>query len=301
MRLINKHRSLSRIAFILVLFLLSGDLSAQTRTTHITLKNGVVLIGQLKELDPLSHVVISIAGVDTRIEMGTVASIKEAEIESVKVENPIEEDLQIEEDPSNLPESFTFKIGDEEYEMVLIRGGDFQMGFDGRYSLEMKSEPIHPVRVGSFYINRKPVSNAAALLLMDRKIPFLETPRSACRMYEWEKAKKLVEIIAEKAGYGFRLPTEAEWEYMATVSNGYKLLDWKNDERNWCLDYFGEYPSSEKILLNPTGPIVGKTHVVREFDFSFNEIYRRRDRTDMLDNIFVRFVLPAKQWFEKEL
>ncbi len=132
----------------------------------------------------------------------------------------------------------------------------------------------------------------------------------------WYDAAKFCNFLSEKAGIetayrfkradafdiewipgstGFRLPTEAEWEYAARggtkfryagsnnpdvvawldhnggestsqvalkKANDYGLYDMTGNVWEWCWDYFDEYPSGA-VRINPTGPSSGKDRVIR--------------------------------------
>ena len=285
---------MKRLLFLAALCLMiCMNAIGQTKVTRVILKNGTVLTGRLVEIDPSSHLVLSIADVDTRIEMEKVASIEAVEQEVLPEKNDLVENSFIE--VLDVPESFVIDLDGTQVEMLLIRGGDFMMGFDGRHSLEYYSEPVHPVRLSSFYVCKEVLTNEQVTILTGKK-PAFSGAKGHYKTRKWSQATFVVETLAERTHYPLRLITEAEWEYLATSQHAYSFI-WGVDENEWCLDFFQEpYPETREPIVNPTGPATGKCHVMREWDISGNEIYKRKNEYYAGEQAAIRVVMPAAEY-----
>jgi len=131
-------------------------------------------------------------------------------------------------------------------------------------------------------------------------------PQNPVENVSWDDAvefcRKLSERPEEKlAGYVYRLPTEAEWEYACRAGtttryscgdsnsklgdyasydetsgntthpvggkkpNPFGLYDMHGNVFEWCQDWHGDYPSGS--MTDPTGPASGKYRVLRGGSF----------------------------------
>ena len=94
---------------LLILLMLPLLSNAQGKQSIVKLKNGTVLKGNIKTIDPMDAVTIEIAGVETKIKMDDISSIEEAgetvrevtrkdskrekqiELQMVEVEDPLKD------------------------------------------------------------------------------------------------------------------------------------------------------------------------------------------------------------------
>ena len=223
-------------------------------------------------------------------------------------------------------------------EMVYVEGGTFQMGSN----VDDGSKPIHNVTVSSFYICKtevtqaqwkyvmgnnpsscvgesKPVDKVSwydaivycnRLSIMQGKTPVYSV-KGTTNPDLWDYCPSIGDSIREpiemnmKAN-GYRLPTEAEWEYAArggkkskgykySGSNDFKTVAWLEDfydDRTydvatkapnelglydmsgnlgeWCWDWYDEKYYSNSPLNNPTGPSSGSERVCRSGGVAFS-------------------------------
>ncbi|MCG8683993.1 MAG: formylglycine-generating enzyme family protein, partial [Desulfobacterales bacterium] len=190
--------------------------------------------------------------------------------------------------------------------MVFVQGGSFQMGSDNR---ERGEYPAHKVTVSSFFIGKYEVTQGEYEAVMGAQ-PFSDDSEHGddYPVYgvNWVQAAEYCNALSLKEGLtpcydfdgefevhcdfsadGYRLPTEAEWEFAArggNVSRNYAypggndldLVAWyrKNTSRlqpvgrkrpnelglfdmagnvgEWCWDWFGDYGHGSR--RNPTHP-----------------------------------------------
>ena len=100
--------------------------------------------------------------------------------------------------------------------MVLIPGGDADIGSE-RFA---GAKPVHTVHVEAFYLGKYEVTRAEWKALMGTDPSAQKSSADADRLpvdhVSWEDAQAFVSKLNQRvAGGGFRLPTEAEWEYAA--------------------------------------------------------------------------------------
>ena len=94
----------------------------------------------------------------------------------------------------------------------------------------------------------------------------------------WYDAAAFCKWLSKKEGKPYRLPTEAEWEYacragtttpfssgpqspQAGEANAWGLMNMHTGVREWCLDWYDQYPIVEQ--RDPVGPEYGMVRIVR--------------------------------------
>jgi sulfatase modifying factor 1 len=228
--------------------------------------------------------------------------------------------------PTDSPtvESVSTLTPDQQKEMISVEGGTFEMGSGDGQSDE---KPVHEVTVESFMIGKYEVSQQLWESVMGSKPSNFKGNGRPVETVSWYDVVEFCNKLSENEGLqkaysgsganvtcdfnsnGYRLPTEAEWEYAARggkKSKGYTysgsndidavswytnnsgstshdvgtkqpnelgIFDMSGNVWEWCWDWYGDYTSTSQT--NPKGANAGSFRVNRGGSWSFSAGYCR--------------------------
>jgi len=204
------------------------------------------------------------------------------------------------------PEQITTQTG---VTMVRVPAGEFTMGDDRG---EDDAKPAHRVKVSAFYMDTTEVTQASYQALMGRNPAKRKGPDRPVEQVGWLAAVKYCNMRSRREGTqpcydlktlecdfaadGYRLPTEAEWEYacrlggeMASIDerkltkcawfkanagktthpvaqkdpSPWGLYDVQGNVWEWCHDRYGEGYYAQSESTDPRGPSDGDERVLR--------------------------------------
>jgi len=125
------------------------------------------------------------------------------------------------------PTPIPLLAGGHTFLMVPVRGGTFSMG-DEHGDLGDDCRPVHTVELDDFSLGQFPVTQALWRAVVEA-IPEKIEPDPSHFKGDWRPVESVswedTQIFLQKLnellpGRGFRLPTEAEWEYAARAGTG---------------------------------------------------------------------------------
>ena len=195
-------------------------------------------------------------------------------------------------------------------EMVPIPSGQFVMGSDGD---SIDTKPAHPVTLNGFLMDRYEITQEVYQRVMGTNPSRRKNPRNPVEQVTWSAAARFCNARSVQEGLkpcydtnswtcdfsanGYRLPTEAEWEYacrcgQATPAatnpgqlrsvawfdansnstphpvgqrkpNEWGLYDMLGNVWEWCNDFYGVKYYRTSPPDNPRGPTTGEKRVLR--------------------------------------
>lgn len=205
-------------------------------------------------------------------------------------------------------------------EFVLIGAGEFIMGNDAGRSDE---KPARRVNISAFYMETTPVTQALFEKAMGNNPSKWKNPDAPVEQLRWREAAEFCNRASVIDGLapcydpatwacnfdadGYRLPTEAEWEYAARAGtktkyffgdaealldsfawykknsggrtrpvakkrpNGWGLFDMAGNVWEWCNDFYAQDYYRDAPAQDPTGPEESQWRVLRGGAFDSNE------------------------------
>ena len=157
----------------------------------------------------------------------------------------------------------TFRMGDTPGADCLKAG--HQADYDGPHWDEA---PVHEAHISyPFLMATAEVTNEAYARFRAGHRAEVEArriawnPKAPVTMVSWRDAVAYCAWLSEREGQPFRLPTEAEWEFVARNAEVLGLQDLGNKVREWCHDWWAPYSGAAQT--NPIGPANGTVRVIR--------------------------------------
>lgn len=193
-------------------------------------------------------------------------------------------------------------------ELLIVPAGKFTMGSPISEPGRTNNEIEHEVTISkSFFLGKYEVTQAQWESIMDDNPSSEGGAKLPVTDVSFEDCQKFIKKLNEKTSGGFRLPTEAEWEYACRAgtktryavgerfgkdqanfldskigkpvvvgsykSNAFGFYDMHGNVDEWCNDWYGPY--AKEPILNPKGPPEGKYQVLRGGAFNFDASYQR--------------------------
>jgi formylglycine-generating enzyme required for sulfatase activity len=205
-------------------------------------------------------------------------------------------------------------------EMVLVPAGEFTMGDEQG---EGDEQPAHRVRLNAFYMDVTEVTQASFQAMMGRNPAKFTAPDKPVERISWHAAIQYCNMRSRRDGLqpcydlktmlcnfaadGYRLPTEAEWEYACRAGtttrwsfggdanqlkdhawykpnaakkthpvktkrpNPWGLYDMHGNVAEWCQDFYAEGYGEGDSVQDPRGPAAGEDRVLRGGSWSVDE------------------------------
>jgi formylglycine-generating enzyme required for sulfatase activity len=131
---------------------------------------------------------------------------------------------------------------------VAIPGGTFEMGSKE----EENEQPIHRVTVAPFWMGKFPVTQEQYEAVMGTNPSKFKGAKRPVEQVPWPDAALFCQRLSEKLGNQYRLPSEAEWEYVCragtktpfyfgetitTALANYRGTDWEYDGKTYPGNY----------------------------------------------------------------
>lgn len=197
--------------------------------------------------------------------------------------------------------SFTTKVFPD-FQMAIILGGTYQMG---SYNGNSDEKPEHWVTLSNFKIGIREVTVELWNAVMPNSSFRNELNKLPISNVSLNDAMTFVRRLGLATNKNYRLPTEAEWEYVAGEGSSNRTLyatglndttsfaerawyltnaddvlhevgallpnklgvyDLGGNVMEWCYDWYGDYSSSD--ATNPKGPTFGSKKVLRGGSFA---------------------------------
>lgn len=160
--------------------------------------------------------------------------------------------------------------------LVLIKGGSYNMGSPTSENWRSKDEVQHKVSVKDFYLSKYAVTQQDYESLMGKNDSNFKGADLPVENITWYEAIEFCNALSKKAGLepvyeisqqqvvwnraanGYRLPTEAEWEYACRAGTATPFYTPHSIGPKEC-NYYGHYPyeieanyfNSEKLQTQP--------------------------------------------------
>mgnify|MGYP004555819895 CR=1 FL=1 len=108
------------------------------------------------------------------------------------------------------------RVGNMLFSMILVEGGTFKMGSEDG---EKDEQPVHDVTLSDYYIGEFEVTNELWNAVKSGGSSSISNEKRPCTGMTYRECLEWIELLNQKTGYKFRLPTEAEWEFAARGGN----------------------------------------------------------------------------------
>ena len=178
-------------------------------------------------------------------------------------------------------------------EMVLIPSGKFMMGSPASEKDRLENEKQHEVTITKpFYMGKYEVTQEQWERVMGKNPSETKGAKLPVTDVSWEDCQEFIKKLNAKTSGGYRLPTEAEWEYACRggtttaysfgdvitpkdanynigkpvavgsyKANGFGLYDMHGNVWECCEDWYDDYPAG--AITDPKGAATGENRVMR--------------------------------------